>query len=498
MIKLFSAFAGYGTDNFALKSLGIEFECVGFSEIDKYAIECFEKNHCYKFPDMLKGEVIRPHNFGDISKMDWNIVPDFDLLTGGFPCQDVSVAGKQDLNKGRTILGMELTKALKIKQPKYFLFENVKGLMIKKFEEFRKQLVKSWEDCGYKVYSEVLNTKDFGIPQSRPRVFFVGIREDINQDFKFPEKEELKIFIKDILEQNVDEKYLLKEHQVKKLLEGIEKKNRFMQSKLQNKDYAFALKGRDYKEPKVVQVFDIHRNDDVREYLDCSNTLSQAMGTGGNNVPIVNIFALRSYPRTNNPEQDKEIGRFQNMEMQEDGCSNSLTGVEKDNLVIDKRYKEKGRIYDGISPTLNSHGDTKGGIVTPIVVNLQPREGKGIGGKGIIFKEDGTAYCLDSNNGQAIIEDKKFIDVYNNKVQDLCPALTEPNHNSLRVFDGVFRRLTPKECFRLQGFLKDEINLDGLSDTQAYRLAGNGQSVNVVAKILNELNTTRKFFSSKP
>lgn len=446
MIKVFTAFAGYGTDNFALKQLGIEFECVGFSEIDKYAIMCFEKNHCHKFPDMLKGEVTRPHNYGDISKIDWNVVPDFDLITGGFPCQDVSVAGKQDLNKGRTTLGMELTKALKIKQPKYFLFENVKGLMSKKFEEFRKQLVTSWEDCGYKIYSEVLNTKDFGIPQSRPRVFFVGIRKDINQVFSFSKKEELKIFIKDILEQNVDEKYLLKEHQVKKLLEGIEKKNRFMQSKLQNKDYAFALKGRDYKEPKVV--YDIHRNDDVREYLDVSNTLSQAMGTGGNNVPIVNIFALRSYPRTNNPEQDKQDGRFQNMEVREDGCSNSLTGVEKDNLVIDNRYKDKGRIYDGISPTLNSHGDTKGGIVTPIVMNT-------------------IQEAVGTRQGSS----KSFIKSVSN----------------VKEITGVFRRLTPKECFRLQGFLKDEVNLDGLSDTQAYRLAGNGQSVNVVFKILKEL-----------
>ncbi|MEM4245306.1 MAG: DNA cytosine methyltransferase, partial [Candidatus Nanoarchaeia archaeon] len=99
-------------------------------------------------------------------------------------------------------------------------------------------------------------------------------------------------------------------------------------------------------------------------------------------------------------------------EVRYDGCSNSLTSVEKDNLVMDNRYKDKGRIYDGVSPTLNSHGDTKG---------------------------------------------------------------------------AIFRRLTPRECFRLQGFLNDEINLDGLSDTQAYRLAGNGQSVNVVSKILKEL-----------
>ena len=101
-LKLFEAFAGYGGASFALKKAGIDFECIGYSEIDKYAIECYDKNH----------SDIR--NYGDISKINPEEIPDFDLFTGGFPCQDVSIAGKRDLNKGtsQTLLDLAVGKIL--------------------------------------------------------------------------------------------------------------------------------------------------------------------------------------------------------------------------------------------------------------------------------------------------------------------------------------------------------------------------------------------------
>lgn len=166
MIKVFDCFAGYGGAEFALKKAGIEYELVGFSEIDKYAIQCFEQNH-------------GGNNFGDITKIDWKQVPDFDLLTGGFPCQDVSLAGKGDLTKGRTMLGLELIKALEIKQPKYFLFENIKtikGIMAKEFfKEFEKRLIES----NYYFRKLVLVSSDFGSPQQRERVYWIGKRKDL-------------------------------------------------------------------------------------------------------------------------------------------------------------------------------------------------------------------------------------------------------------------------------------------------------------------------------
>lgn len=434
VLKLFSAFAGYGTDNFALKRIGIKYECVGYSEIDKYAIICFQQNHGSK-------------NYGDISNIDWNTVPDFDIITGGFPCQDVSVAGHQDLTKGRTILGLELTKALEIKKPKYFLFENVKGLMNKKFDIFRNTLISSWGKAGYKIYYHIMNTKEYGIPQNRERVFFVGIRNDIQKEYIFPEKEELKIFIKDILEKDVDSKYLLKEKQIQKLLEGIESKNKFKQSQLQIQNYSFALKSRDYKDPKVVQI-DISGKG-YKSQQDRFYNTEGVMCCLPNAHPDnkVNIFALRGRNPENQNDRTKGIILKQTPEFKEDGCSNSLTSIQKDNLVLDNRYKDKARMYNGVVPTLNSHGDTQGGVVTPIVMN-----------------------CLTEAQGRQ---------------GSSSEFLTACNFIQKEI--GLFRRLTPKECFRLQGFLNDEINISGLSDTQAYKLAGNGQSVNVVEKILKNL-----------
>ena len=95
-LKIFETFAGYGGGSFALKKAGIPFECVGYSEISPLPIKCYDKNH----PNIK--------NYGNISKIDFKNIPDFDLLTGGFPCQDVSFNGKQDLKKGRTVLVFNL------------------------------------------------------------------------------------------------------------------------------------------------------------------------------------------------------------------------------------------------------------------------------------------------------------------------------------------------------------------------------------------------------
>jgi DNA (cytosine-5)-methyltransferase 1 len=397
MLKLFSCFAGYGTDHFALKQLGIEFECVGFSEIDKYAIQCFQQNHQGK-------------NYGDISQINWQEVPDFDLITGGFPCQDVSSAGKMDLSKGRTILGMELTKALHIRQPKYFLFENVKGLMSQRFEQFRTELIKSWEDCGYKIYYKVLNSKDYGIPQSRPRVFFVGIRKDIEQTFDFPEIEELKIFIKDILEPEVDEKYylspLLQERFSKYL---IDKENKLLLS-----PYNFKHKAGGTQQTYTQDV--------------CSVQLANK---NRGKIPY-------------NPED-----RQMTFDINKEPISYTIKQAQHEFLVYDKKDLSSFRtrnLTKDVSPALQSamsHGNT-----IPLVI----------------------ANCI--------------------KVGGIP---TKPEHfyekkpHNITGESGRLRRLTPKECFRLMGFLNDEINLEGLSDTQKYRLAGNGQSVNVVRKIFQNL-----------
>lgn len=217
-IKVFTAFSGYDSQCLALDRLkrdypDFDYELVGWSEIDKYAIQA----HDALFPQWAD------RNYGDISKIDWSQVPDFDLFTYSSPCQDFSNAG---LQKGgeegsgtRSSLLWECRKAIVAKRPKYLLLENVKALVSKKFLPLFNKWIKSLEDYGYYNNWSVLNTKDFGVPQNRERVFLMSIRRDLLDPtpvYNFPKPFPLEIRLKDVLEEKVDEKYYLSD----KIVEG--------------------------------------------------------------------------------------------------------------------------------------------------------------------------------------------------------------------------------------------------------------------------------------
>jgi DNA (cytosine-5)-methyltransferase 1 len=197
MIKLFECFAGYGGAHWGLKLAGISTDLIGYSEIKPAAIQCYEQN----FPE-AKGK-----NYGDITKINWAEVPDFDLLTGGFPCQDVSTQGKQDLGRGRTVLINNLIEALKVKQPKYFLFENVSNIQADKFKDFLRQIRFDLDKVGYQVFFKELQSCDYGTPNYRIRVWFIGYRKDLAKPFGFspyPVHSETFRVIQDILEPRQD------------------------------------------------------------------------------------------------------------------------------------------------------------------------------------------------------------------------------------------------------------------------------------------------------
>lgn len=212
-IRVFEAFAGYGSQSMALKRLGIDFEVVGISEIDKYAIQAYMAVH---------GET---HNYGDISKIDWSSVPDFDFLTYSFPCTDISNAGKRKgLAEGsgtRSSLIWECRKAIESKRPKYLLMENVKNLVSKSFIPYLKEWLIFLYRQGYSNYTKVLNAKDFGLPQNRERVFMVSILGDAS--FYFPKPFTLKKRLKDVLEKDVDESFYLSEKCVELLRRNMSK-----------------------------------------------------------------------------------------------------------------------------------------------------------------------------------------------------------------------------------------------------------------------------------
>jgi DNA (cytosine-5)-methyltransferase 1 len=172
-------FAGIGGFRIALEKLGGR--CLGYSEIDKQAIEVYQQN----FISYLNSEEIA---FGDVSKIS-NLPSNLDIIAGGVPCQPWSVAGcLRGFEDPSGKLWFDVIKLVQKSQPKSFIFENVSGLASPRNQENLDLIIKELTQCGYQVYWQLLNAYDFGLPQNRERVFIVGIRKDIDkyQQFQFP------------------------------------------------------------------------------------------------------------------------------------------------------------------------------------------------------------------------------------------------------------------------------------------------------------------------
>lgn len=208
-LRLFEAFAGFGGASFALKRAKIKHQTIGFSEFDKFAIDLYEKN----FPGVP--------GFGDITLIDPNNIPDFDLFTGGFPCQPFSQVGmglgEQDT---RGTLFHDIIRICEVKKPKHILLENVKGLKTNKHGETFKTIIKNLQDIGYDVITEVLNSKDYGIPQNRERLWIYGYRGELPLTFSLtPQKESLETKFKDMLDKTPDPNLFLTQDQIARLKE---------------------------------------------------------------------------------------------------------------------------------------------------------------------------------------------------------------------------------------------------------------------------------------
>lgn len=204
-IRVFEAFSGIGTQYMALKRLKnnypeFEFEVVGQSEIDKFALKSYKAIH---------GDI---KNYGDIKEINVEELPEFDLFTYSFPCQDISIAGKlkgfsKDSNTRSSLL-WECAKIIGYVKPKYLLMENVKNLVGKRFKNNFEEWLDYLNDLGYTNFYQVLNAKDYGVPQNRERVFCISI---LNSDieYKFPGKFELETTLGELLLDEVDDKYYL-------------------------------------------------------------------------------------------------------------------------------------------------------------------------------------------------------------------------------------------------------------------------------------------------
>ena len=415
MVRVLELFAGIGACSKALTRLGIEHEIVDAVEIDKYAIRSFNAIH---------GTDFEPQ---DITQ--WNKDLDVDLIMHGSPCQDFSVAG---LNKGgdkgsgtRSSLMYETLRIVEKVKPKYVIWENVKNLLSKKHRHNFDAYIEAMDKLGYHSQYQVLNAKDFGVPQNRERVFTVSIRNDLNVDFKFPEPQELAIRLKDVLESQVDEKYYLSDEQTRRLKmttynSGTEK------VRVQDTDgEARTLCARDYKDPKCVRVGGLYDKDGSRHQAGSiydPNGVCATLSTmqGGNQEPII----------------------------------------------VDDTYKNREpREYKDYLPTLRAGR-------SGLKVRTANKQGYDIA-------TDGD--CVDLSYPQSKTRRGR---VGHGVSKTLMGADSMGTVDNYRI-----RKLTPKECWRLMGFddadfrKAEQVN----SNTQLYKQAGNSIVVNVLEAILKNL-----------
>ena len=215
MLRVLSLFSGIGAFETALRRGRYQFETVNYCEIDPYASKAYSQIH----------GISEDFNLHDVRQVNTLLMDNVNLMTWGWPCQDISIAGKQrgftdsEGNRTRSGLFFEGLRILETLQPEYAIAENVKALTGKKFTAEFETVLTSLDKAGYNNYWKVLNAKDYGIPQNRERVFIISIRKDIDTGaFTFPEKQELKLRVKDILENEVEEKYYINTDKAKELI----------------------------------------------------------------------------------------------------------------------------------------------------------------------------------------------------------------------------------------------------------------------------------------
>jgi DNA (cytosine-5)-methyltransferase 1 len=540
MLKIVDLFAGIGSQSQALKNIGVEHEVTAISEIDKYAIKSYEALH---------GAV---NNLGDITKI--SRLPEADLWTYSFPCQDISVAGKgKGLSKDsgtRSGLLWEVERLLNIAKeenilPKYLLLENVKNLVSKKFKADFDSWLSYLSSLGYANYWQVLNAKDYGIPQNRERVFVVSILGE-HKPYLFPKKKELTLRLKDMIDQMVEEKYYLRESTIKSILASTYHSRR--DSIRDAEGVAACLRQRDFHEPQCVMVGDLVGGKWDKVYKMSKRVFSPdgisptVHCQGGGNTEL-KIVAMRGR-NPDNPSDRTPGGKIvQRFEENTKGTSNAITTVQKDNLLIDGNFvsrkygkfiEKKGYIPEmfvaynsqeikDIAPTITTQCNAASGssavlkLETKDVTLLAPNnwEHKAADGTATRKRRE-TEICpaLQANAGQTQQSYLK-IKVANKKGYDEAGEgdyvnITYPNSNTKRgrvgkglahtlttgdgnavITENVrIRKLTPRECLRLMGWKDDQIDRiqnAGISNTQQYRQAGNGIVVNVLEEIYKAL-----------
>ncbi len=412
-LRLIELFAGIGSQTQALTNIGIAHKVVAISEIDKYAIQSYEAMHG------------TANNLGDIRKIEE--LPDADLWTYSFPCQDISVAGKGAGIKEGTRSGLlfEVERLLRVASekgtlPKYLLLENVKNLVSKKFKTDFDKWLDFLSELGYTNYWKVLNAKDYGIPQNRERVFCVSIRGE-HEPFVFPKPKELTIRLRGMIDEAVDERFYLKESTIRSILRSTFNSRR--DSIRPGDGLANTLLARDWRGPQCVQVGEV-----VGEKWDKMHDISKRVYEPNGIAPTVHC---------------------------QQGGNTELKIAE--DFVLGGLQKHQTPRTDGISPTL-TEAMGKGGGQTPIIIDTaEPKER--------FYKQ--AFETLKENE----CEVGDTIDAFNKRVNKsgVCPTLTtrpEGFKTAILPVVGAMRGRNPEDPFdRTAGVPTEqrlEINEKGL------------------------------------
>lgn len=427
-IKVFEAFSGVGMQLMALNKLGIKYESVGYSEIDKYAIQSYQAIHqC-------------DNNFGDISKIKGSELPEIDLFTYSFPCTDLSKAGQQKgLDNTRSGLVYEVLRILQeLKQldrlPKVLLMENVVDLVQSKFiKEFNK-IQEELEELGYSNHAKVLNALDYGVAQNRQRVFMVSILGDYY--YEFPKKIKLEKRLKDYLQplEEIEEKYFIKD----------------FKNSLKINDSSDELQGGKWDKT--------HR---IGKAVYSENYVCPTINTmqGGNLEPKVKIIA------NINPSGNGLNGNIYAGEL-----SPTLTTNKGEGIKIAEATKQGYAVAkDGDSVNLeHPNSSTRRGRVGEQQAQTLTTS-----------CNQGVVECFYHNTSESFsrrpLKDK---------------SRTIKCDDSLAIKENyVIRKLTPLECWRLMGISDQDYYKaqEVCSNSQLYKQAGNGIVVDVLVSILNEL-----------
>ena len=470
-MKLLSLFSGIGAFENALERKGIDFELVNYCEFDKYASKSYSLIH--NVPEVM--------NLGDITKVNIEDLEPYsaDLITYGFPCQDISNAGKQrgfehDGQLTRSGLFFYASAIIGRIQPKVAICENVKALVGKKFTKEFETVLSTLEDMGYTNYWKVLNAKDYGIPQNRERVFIVSVRNDIDKKYTFPTPIKLELRLKDILEKEVDEKYYLSDKMLEKLTWGIKgrdiievgnlNKGGQKGGVLSTDGICSCLSATDYKQPKQIV--------DTNKVLQIGNIVH----TGNfNNPQRGRIYSSEGIGPTLNTcggggLEPKIVVR----EATKKGYAEAHEG-DSINFEQPNSKTRRGRVGKQQANTLTTSCN-QGVVIPTIKYPCMNKDGFKIvkEGDGIITSRPNQAYSTVMNQCSFAIRSGNAKD---------CGVCVN-NDGQLRI-----RKLTPLECWRLMGFddedfyKAEKVN----SNTQLYKQAGNSIVVNVLEAIFENL-----------